>query len=71
LFHPNIITDTTSADVFVTINSETFNQQDFQYTQQLSEILKDSGESNSVFQLGNLTIKTNKLKEYTNDLIKL
>jgi glycosyltransferase involved in cell wall biosynthesis len=64
-------TDTTSADVFVTINSETFNQQDFQYTQQLSEILKDSGESNSVFQLGNLTIKTNKLKEYTNDLIKL
>lgn len=63
--------DTTPADIFVTINSETFNQQDYKYIQQLSEIIQDSGESDSVFQLGNLTIKINKLKEYTNNLIKL
>jgi hypothetical protein len=55
-------------DIIVTINGDTFNQQDFQYIQQLNDIIKESGEIGE-FQLGNLYIKINSLKEYQNDLI--
>ena len=55
-------------DVIVTINGNTFNQQDFQYIQQLNDIIKESGEIGE-FQLGNLYIKINSLEEYQNNLI--
>jgi|688.fasta_scaffold240307_2 hypothetical protein len=57
-----------SNDIFVTLDSDSFNQQDFQYIQQLNDIIKESGEIGE-FQLGNLYIKINSLKEYQNDLI--
>ena len=57
-------------DIVVKINRATFNNQDFQIIQQLSEIVKDSGELGE-FELGNLHIKINALTEYQNDLIKL
>lgn len=55
-------------DIIVTINGDTFNQQDFQYIQQLNDIIKESGEIGD-FQLGNLYIKINSLEEYQNNLI--
>jgi glycosyltransferase involved in cell wall biosynthesis len=57
-------------DIIVTIDGNTFNQQDFQYIQQLNNIVKESGEIGE-FQLGNLYIKINSLKEYQNDLIHI
>jgi len=45
-----------------------FNQQDFQYIIQLSEIIQDSGEIGA-FDLGNLKITINSLDTYEKDLI--
>jgi len=58
------------SEIIISINGTSFNNQDFQIIQQLSEILKDSGEVGE-FELGNLHIKINALNEYQNDLIKL
>jgi len=58
------------SEIIISINGTSFNNQDFQIIQQLSEILKDSGEVGK-FELGNLHIKINALNEYQNDLIKL
>jgi len=55
-------------DIIVETNSNTFNQQDWQYIQQLSEIINDSGEVGT-FNLGNLKITINSLKTYEKDLI--
>ena len=44
-------------EILVTINGNLFNQQDFQYIQQLSAILNDSGEPAFHGQLGNLTVE--------------
>ena len=55
-------------DIIVEVNGNTFNQQDFQIIQKLNDIIKDSGEIGE-FELGNLKIKINSLKEYQNDLI--
>tara|TARA_R110002012_G_C11600362_1_gene607225 strand:+ start:45 stop:1238 length:1194 start_codon:yes stop_codon:yes gene_type:complete len=57
-------------EILVTIEGNMFNQQDFQYIQQLSEIIKDSGEIGS-FNLGNLKITINSLETYEKDLIKI
>jgi glycosyltransferase involved in cell wall biosynthesis len=57
-------------EIIVTIDRETFTQQDFQIIQQLSEIIKESGEVGK-FQLGNLFIEINQMNEYQNNLIKL
>lgn len=57
-------------DIVVTIDSKTFNNQDFQYLVNLNEIIKDSGEVGT-FQLGNLSIVINAMTEHQNDLIKL
>ena len=62
--------DTLENEIIVSIDRATFNNQDFQIIQQLSEILQDSGEMGE-FELGNLGIKINSLKEYQNELIKL
>lgn len=56
-------------EIVVTIDRSTFTQQDFQTIQQLSEIIKDSGEIGK-FQLGNLFIEITQMNEYQNNLIK-
>ena len=56
-------------DIIVEINGNVFNQQDFQYIQQLSAIIQDSGEIGT-FNLGNLKITINSLNTYEKDLIK-
>ena len=43
-------------EILVTIDGSKFNQQDFQYIQQLPEILADSGEPAFHGELGNLTV---------------
>jgi GT2 family glycosyltransferase len=57
-------------DIFITLDNNSFTQEDFQYIQQLNDIIKESGEIGE-FQLGNLYIKINSLKEYQNDLIHI
>ena len=55
-------------DIIVEINGNLFNPQDFQYIQQLSAIIQDSGEIGT-FNLGNLKITINSLNTYEKDLI--
>jgi glycosyltransferase involved in cell wall biosynthesis len=57
-------------DIVVEFDATQLNQQNFQIIQQLSEIIKDSGEIGE-FELGNLKITINSLTEYQKDLIKL
>lgn len=57
-------------EILIEIDGNTFTQQDYQIIQQLSEILQDSGEIGE-FELGNLKITINSLKEYQNELIKI
>ena len=57
-------------EILVEIDRNTFIQHDFQIIQQLSEIIKDSGEIGK-FQLGNLFISIIQMNEYQNDLIKI
>lgn len=56
-------------DIIVYLDAHKFTQQDFNYIQQLPEIIKDSGEKGAKFKLGNLTIEINQMVEYQNDLI--
>ena len=55
-------------DIIVEIDSDKFTQQDFQYVQQLSAIIQDSGEIGT-FNLGNLKITINLLNTHEKDLI--
>ena len=56
-------------EILVTIN-EGFNQQDFQYIQQLSEIIEDSGEPAFHGELGNITVEIfETMNTYENELI--
>ena len=57
-------------EVLVMIDGADFDEQDFAIIQQLSSIIKDSGEVGE-FQLGNIFISIMSLNEYQNDLIKL
>lgn len=57
-------------DIIVEVDGNTFTQQDFNLIQQLNDIIKENGEI-GLFELGNLKIKINKIKEYQNDLIYL
>jgi glycosyltransferase involved in cell wall biosynthesis len=57
-------------DIIVEIDGKNFNNYDFQLLQQLSEIIKDSGEIGK-FQLSNLNIEINLMKEYQDSLVKL
>ena len=58
-------------EVLVTIGN-TFTQQDFQYIQQLSEILEDSGEPAFHGELGNITDEIfKKMNTYEHKLIKI
>ena len=64
-------TDTISADIFITIDANKFDNTDFSYIQNLSQIIEDSGEEGQVYQLGNLTIKVIKKINYVKNLIKV
>jgi len=55
-------------EILVTIDGSKFSQQDFQVIQQLSEILKDSGEIGS-FELGNLHMDIIQMNTYEKNLI--
>ena len=57
-------------EILIEINCETINKDDFQLIQQLSEIIKDSGEIGK-FELGNLIIHIIQMNEYQNGLIYL
>jgi glycosyltransferase involved in cell wall biosynthesis len=57
-------------EILINIDGKLFNQQDFQTVQQLSEIIKDSGQVGE-FELGNLFINIIEMNEYQDDLIKL
>ncbi len=50
-------------NILVTIDAQQFNQQDFTYINQLSAIIKDSGQIGS-FKLGNLNIDIISMTEY-------
>ena len=49
--------DEKNNEILVTIDGNKFTQQDFQYIQQLSEILADSGEPAFYGELGNITVE--------------
>ena len=56
-------------EILITIGS-TFTQQDFQYIQQISEILEDSGEPSFHGELGNITVEIfEKMNTYEKELI--
>ena len=57
-------------EILVKIDGNTFGNEDFNYIQNISEILQDSGEVGR-FELGNLTIEVVQLNTYENNLIKL
>ena len=57
-------------DIIVEIDGTSFNQQDFQLINNLSEIIQDSGEIGE-FELGNLKITINSLDTYERNLIKV
>jgi glycosyltransferase involved in cell wall biosynthesis len=57
-------------EILIQIDGSKFTQQDFQIIQQLSEIIKESGEV-GIFQIGNLFINIVQMNEYQNKLIKL
>jgi len=59
-----------NSEILVQIDTTIFTQQDFQILNQLSQIIKESGEI-GIFQLGNLFINIIQMNEYQNDLIKL
>ena len=63
-------------EILITIDSTKFTQQDYQYIQQLSEILDNDNELKEEqlpckFSLGNLEIEVFELNTYEKDLIKL
>ena len=59
-------------EILITVDSTKFTQQDFQYLQQMSEILADSGEPGFHGELGNITVEIFEvMNTYEKDLIKL
>jgi hypothetical protein len=59
-------------EILVTIDGNKFTQQDFQYIQQLPEILADSGEPGFHGELGNIIVEIfEEMNTYEKDLIKL
>ena len=60
--------DTLDNEIIVEIDQNNFSQEDFGVLQQLSDIIKDSGERGK-FKIGNLDITINEMNEYQNNLI--
>ena len=63
--------DSKSTDIFITVDGEKFSNEDFQYIQQMSQIIEQSASEGEIYQLGNLTVKVTKKKEYQQNLINL
>jgi glycosyltransferase involved in cell wall biosynthesis len=63
--------DYKSTDIFITVDGKKFSNEDFQYIQQMSQIIKESASEGEVYQLGNLTVKVVKKKEYQQNLINV
>lgn len=57
-------------EITIQVDRSTFDNQDFQHIQQISQIIQNSGQVGE-FQLRNLFIKINALTEYTDKLIKV
>jgi GT2 family glycosyltransferase len=57
-------------DIIVEIDGNTFTQQDYSYIQQLNDIVKETNDT-GVFQIGNIILTINNLKEQQNKFIKL
>ena len=57
-------------EILVRLDAASFTQADFQIIQQLSEIIKDSGQIGS-FKLGNFIVDIIQMNEYQNNLIKV
>jgi GT2 family glycosyltransferase len=55
-------------DIIVEIDGNTFTQQDFQYIQQINDIIFENNET-GYFELGNLKIMVNSLESFEKDLI--
>jgi hypothetical protein len=62
--------DEKNNEILVTIDGSNLSQQDFQIIQQLPEIVQDSGEIGT-FELGNIKVTINNIKDYSKDLIFL
>ena len=58
-------------DITIYINGKTFTEKDYQYINQMSQIIQQSGTPNSRFELGNLNLAIKTKTEYTEDLITL
>lgn len=56
-------------DIIVTIDGNNFNQNDMEYIVKLNQIIEDSGEIGE-FQLGNIHIKINKIKDISKTFIE-
>jgi hypothetical protein len=57
-------------DIIVEIDGNNITQQDFQYISNLNDIIADSGEIGT-FELGNIKVTINQIKDYSKDLISL
>jgi glycosyltransferase involved in cell wall biosynthesis len=57
-------------DIIIEIDGNTFTQQDFEYISNLNDIVQDSGEIGT-FELGNIKVTINNIKDYSKDLIFL
>ncbi len=55
-------------DIIITVDGNRFNNEDYRHIQNMNDIIKGSGEIGE-FELENLKITINSLKEYQNDLI--
>ena len=64
------INKTFDSDIVVRMDGNTLTQNDFKLIQQLSKIIKDSGEIGK-FNLGNLELNINSMNEYQNNLINV
>jgi hypothetical protein len=55
-------------DIIVEIDGNNFTQQDFEIIQKLNDIVQDSGDIGE-FELGNIKVIINQIKDYSKDLI--
>jgi len=63
--------DNKFTDIFITIDGEKFSNEDFQYIQQMSQIIEQSASKGEVYHLGNLVVKVNSKIEYQQNLINI
>ena len=65
----------TQHDVYVIINLNNFTSEDYNYVQHLNELLSDFNKEHTIdygetYQIGNIQLKINRLRDTVNDLIK-